>query len=204
MREIELPITQTFSVTLDEEDMKNAPLVDMGGGMLAIQLPSVVDDENQKITATARRNGGTVLYATTSIEQKLNQILLNYFMGPFKEHSERRVIFETEVLQSSSLPFNAKKELVLKVLKSEELISGKQRNKLQGHLAKIMVWRNAFAHGRIQYNNKQKCFVKYYSGSPKELILNDDFWDEVELAFRTSDTLLTEAFRAISNPAQES
>lgn len=198
MRDIELPITETFSVTVDVKELESAPLVDLGGGRVGVKLPDVVNPEGQEITAAARRNGGKILYATTSIEQKMDQLLLHYFMGPFEAHSERRVIFETEILQSSNLTFSTKKELVTKVIASESLLVGKKKNALQKYLKKIMDWRNAFAHGRIQLDSRDGCFVKHYSGSPKRLLLTDEFWDEVELGFTTCDTLLSDAFVAVN------
>jgi len=197
MREIDLPITQTFSVTIDVQSLNSAPLVDIGDGRMAVKLDSPITEENQTITNTARRNGGAILYAATSIGQKLDSILLHYFMGPFVEHSENRAMFEAEILQSSSLTFNAKKELVSKVINGENLLPGKKKNALQKYLKKIMIWRNAFAHERVCYDNKAGCFVRYHSGSPQKLLLNNEYWDEVEVAFKECDALLVSTSSAL-------
>jgi hypothetical protein len=103
MKEIVLPITQTYSITFDAAMFDPSKAVDMGNGRRAIPLGNVVDADIIATVETARRNGGKILYATTSIEQTLESILLKYFMGPFVGHDERRVMFEHEVLQSSAL-----------------------------------------------------------------------------------------------------
>jgi hypothetical protein len=146
MRDINLPMTQTYSITIDPQRLDLTKAVDMGNGRRRIPLGNIVDADIVARVETARRNGGKILYATTSIEQTLESILLNYFMGPFVRHDERRVMFEHEVLQSSALSYRTKKELVAKVINSEALLAGKEKSILQGHLSTIMEWRNAFAH----------------------------------------------------------
>ena len=100
MKEINLPINQTFSLTIDTHKLDMSNAVNMGDGSLKIPLGTIVDENISLKVETARKNGGRVLYATTSIEQTLEAILLEYFMGPFIKHEERRVMFEREILQS--------------------------------------------------------------------------------------------------------
>ncbi len=197
MRDINVPITETYSVTVDPKSLKSAPVVDLGDGQYALELPNIVDSAKQEITAIARQNGGKVLYAATSVERKVDQLLLHYFMGTFTGPSDRRVMFEAAFLQSSALQYRTKKELVAKILNSEKLLPGKKINVLQGHLKKIMLWRNAFAHGQIQYDSRDKCFVRHYSGSQKKLRLDDDYWDTVEQTFQETDAMLTESMKAL-------
>lgn len=113
MKEIKLPISQTISIPL-KPDMSKA--VDMGNGILRVPLGVVSSDDAFPALEMARRNGGNVLYATTSIEQQLERILLDYFMGPFIRHEERRVLFEREILQSTALGYNSKRALVSTII----------------------------------------------------------------------------------------
>ena len=85
MREINLPITQTVSFTFDPGALDLSKSVDVGGGRRRIDLGTIYDEKTGAMMETARRNGGKILYATTSIEQTLESMLLNYFMGPFVE-----------------------------------------------------------------------------------------------------------------------
>ena len=193
MKEINLPITQTFSITIDTRNFDMSKAVDMGNGHVSIPLGNIVDENISSIVEIARKNGGKVLYATTSIEQKLEAILLEYFMGPFIKHDDRRVMFEREILQSSALSYRAKKELVAKVINNGDLLPGNKKNVIQSYLKKIMEWRNAFAHGKIQHDSMAGCFVTYYSGELKTLSLTDEYWDEVERCFKECDAILSEA-----------
>lgn len=197
MREINLPITQTFSITVDMLNLDMSQAVDMGNGRVKVPLGTIVDGNISAVVEIARKNGGKVLYATTSIEQKLEAILLEYFMGPFIKHDDRRVMFEKEILQSSALSYRAKKELVTKIIIKDNLLPGSKKNAVQNYLKKIMEWRNAFAHGKIQHDNRAGCFVTHYSGEIKTLSLTDEYWDEVERCFKECDVLLSEAQRQL-------
>lgn len=193
MKDIELPITQTFSITIDTHNIDTSKAVQMEDGRMMVPLGNVVDTEISAITEQARQNGGKILYATTSIEQQMEGLLLRFFMGPFTGHEERRVLFEAEILQSTALSYCAKKELVAKVVNSSELLPGKKKNKLQKHMKSIMEWRNAFAHGKVQHDNLQGCFISYYSGEKKVLKLNSALWEEIETTFKECHSLLSEA-----------
>jgi hypothetical protein len=195
MRDINLPISQTVSFTFDPQGIDLSKAVDDGQGRRRVPLGTIFDDRISSLLETARRNGGKVLYATTSIEQKLESILLEYFMGPFTGHDDKRAMFEREILQSSALSYRAKKELVTKIVNASNLLEGSKKSTLQSHLKEIMEWRNAFAHGKIQHDTKMGCFIRYYSGEPKTTILSDDYWDEVEKTFKECDALLDEAKR---------
>lgn len=197
MKEIELPLTQTFSLTIDTHNLDLSNAVDIGDGRLRVPLGMVVDQEILVTTEIARRNGGKVLYATTSIEHQIEALLLRYFTGPFIQHDDRRVMFESEILQSSALSFRAKKDLLVKVINSEELLLGKKKSAVQSQLKKIMEWRNAFAHGKIQHDNIKGCFLRYYSGVSKTLRLSDDNWTEIENCYKECSGLLREALESL-------
>jgi hypothetical protein len=169
MREIELPITQTFSITIDTHNFDMSKAVKMEDGSVKVPLGNIVDAEKAVITEMARRNGGKILYTTTSIEQQLENILLRYFMGPFVKHDEKRAIFERDILQSSALTFHSKKELISKIINPNNLLHGQDKNKVQSYLRNIMDWRNAFAHGKIHYDNMAGCFINYYSWQHEDL-----------------------------------
>lgn len=190
---------QTVSLTISQQDMDPDKAVDLGNGRRGVPLGVMFDGGIASVMETARQNGAKVLYATTSIEQKVESILLEYFMGPFLGHDDRRVIFEHEVLQSSALSYKAKKDLVAKIIDYDSLLAGDKKSAAQKNLKKIMDWRNAFAHGKIQHDTKRGCFIAYYSGEPKTETLDDHYWDEVEKVFRECDNLLDESQRNLRN-----
>jgi len=193
MKNIELPITQTYSLSINPNSIDMSNAVEMDNGQLMVPFGDIINESISATTETARANGGKVLYAATSIEQQLEGLLLHYFMGPFVTHDSPRTMFEREILQSSALSYSSKKELVSKIVNGNDLLKGKKKNKLQGALKKIMEWRNAFAHGKVQHDNVKGCFIKYYSGSVKQLKLTDEFWSNLETVFKECSELVSEA-----------
>lgn len=193
MKDINLPINQTVSLTIYPRNIDMSNAVEIENGQFIVPLGDMINESISAIMEKARINGGKVLYATTSIEGQLETLLLTYFMGPFVRHEQRRVLFEREILQSSALSYSSKKELVSTIVNEHHLLQGKKKNKLQGGLKKIMEWRNAFAHGKVQHDNTQGCFIKYYSGGIRQLKLTDEFWSNLEVVFNECSELIKEA-----------
>lgn len=191
MKELDLPITQTVSVTVYKEG--SGPSLDNG------QTIPLINEAILTTMKTARKNGGVILYATTSIEQGIEKVLFRYFMGAHKGVDARRDLFEREILQSSALSFNAKKELMSKVVDKGELLAGKDKNRLQKNLKQIIQWRNGFAHGTVRHDAHKGPFLKYYSGGNQELLLTDEFWAEVETVFAECRKLLESADNALED-----
>lgn len=201
MREINLPTTQTFSMPLDVTALRSGMVRDRyNQGRTLGSL--VVNERVWSELATAKKNGGAILYATTSIEQKLESVLLNYFLGPSIRFNDQRRMFDREILKSTVLSFSAKKELVIKVINEGELLSKKNKPVIPKCLKEIMEWRNAFAHGKLIHDSKSGCVLEYYTGHSKKLHLTDEYWDEVETCFKKCNDFLDEVERQlVKNPS---
>jgi len=189
MRGINLPTTNTFSLTVQVGKNDGSTIKNITENGL-VELGNIVDADKSKDIDVARLNGGKILYATTSIEKIIEKILVRYFIGPFQGHDERRVIFENDVIQSSSFSFSFKKELIKKIVNNHDLLKGKQKNSLNSYLKLIMQWRNAFAHGNIKFNNPKGCFIEYYFGEKKQLYLTNEYWDKVETTYIDCEKIL--------------
>ena len=198
MKEIVLPTTQTFSMPLDATALKSG-MVGEGHNQGRTLGSLTVNERVWTEVATAKKNGGAILYATTAIEQKLESILLNYFLGPSISFNDQRRMFDREILKSTLLSFSAKKELVIKVINEGELLSKKNKPVIPKHLKEIMEWRNAFAHGKLIYDSKRGCVLGYYSGNNKKLHLTDEYWGEVETCFKKCNEFLDEVERKLLN-----
>ncbi|MCW9023091.1 MAG: hypothetical protein OQK73_00270 [Gammaproteobacteria bacterium] len=192
MREINLPIPNTYSLTPTIDTNRRSEWIEQQDGTYLVPLGNIVSPEKASEIEMARLNGGKILYATTSVERLVDKILIEYFMGPFQEHDEKRVLFENDVIQSSSFSYSFKKALIKRILDTHKLLKGDHKNKLNKYLKDIMIWRNAFAHGDIEYNDPKGCYIEYYSGEKKKLILSDEYWDKVEHTFSGCNSLLLE------------
>jgi len=176
MKKISLPATNTISMPIslsgkDEADEKG--MVYLGG----------VEPEDISKLSIARENGMHVMWSTVCLEKKLEEIIANFFFGKTNFPTDRRNMFVNEVLQSSSLQFSFKKNLISTIIKETEILKGKESSKIQGFLRKIMTWRNAFAHGSMTFDTKKGVLLKYYSGGHQTITLDEEFWGEVEIIF---------------------
>lgn len=188
MKKIELPAINTVSFTLNQESLGYGGIL-MPDGHQHISLGEIGKTHWENLKA-ARENGGGILWSTVCLEKIMENILLCYFMGPFKEACDKRDLFNNELLQASFLQLSAKKHLISKVASKFYSFKGKEREKLDGHLKSIIQWRNAFAHGSLVLNGTEGVILKYYSGAPKEEVLSDSFWNTVESVFKSCDELL--------------
>jgi len=187
MRNIKLPATKTIIFSLSKDEIDSGGII-MPDGLIHKSM-GAIDAKSHEELETARSNGGAVLWATSCLEQSLERIIVNYFMGPFEGPSHKRQLFENEVIKSSSFPFSFKKLIIQNISDSTSVIGGKDRSKLQSGLKKIMLWRNAFAHGQLKLDSKQGVILCYYSSGHQQKILSDAFWSELEATFEVCSEL---------------
>lgn len=192
MKHIKLPVSTTFSFSIDMQNIieDNIKVVD---GQKVIHFGKFEPAKHNEDISAIHFNGAQILYASISIEKKIENIILVYFFGPVLSMNEERDFFSYELLQSSALTFVFKKELLQKIVNKKQLLKGKRKDFLQLNMKNIIEWRNAFAHGKVNHENNIGFKLAYYSSSHKNIELNDSFWNQVEKCFNEIDALLTEA-----------
>ena len=148
----------------------------------------------------AEKNGAEILYATSSIESLIERALSKYFLGNNIRSDNRRIIFENILLQSNTLQFSHKKELLKEVLHKEDFLKGKDVNAVIQYLTNIQTWRNAFAHGtiRVLINDSPELSLDYFSGGPKSLRLDSTFFEQIEETFKRTRLLLNQLNETLS------
>jgi len=182
MKEIELPSVPKFMVSIDTKSMNTEPDIDENGNSW-FSIGTIDFGETNKLLTTVKSNGAKVLYATTWLESRLEDVLMQFFMGADENASDRSYFFKHEVLESSGFSFSFKKETCIKVISRHELLRGKDKDKFPKLLKDIMSWRNAFAHGTLGYDGSKGCFIDFYQGGQQRLHLNDEFWGQCESTF---------------------
>lgn len=194
LREINLPLQNTFSF--------DAMIRESEDGYVTLVADTRSADIGMQELNVARRNGGHIIVATTSVEAQLEKAIEVYFMGVYELADDRRHFFVTEILQTSSFTFNTKKQLLTKIVNSTEALRGKDKSRLGGSLKSIMDWRNMFAHGKLVHEAKRGCVLRYYSGQPKEQVLDEEFWTSVESEFKKALELMAKLQSSIENSSK--
>ncbi|MDP8267598.1 MAG: hypothetical protein P9L97_02605 [Candidatus Tenebribacter davisii] len=199
MKEIKIPVSNTFTVGFTAEDLKNKKYITLPNGMRGIQIGELGKTEKAQELKIARKNGSEVIWSTIKIEHTLEDIISNYMFtiepGIFKERS----FFILEIMRSDMLSFYNKKKLALKIIKKEELTSGKDRNQLEKNLADVIKLRNAFAHGSLMNDLKEGVILEYYSGNKEIIVLNDEKWEEIERLYNDTNKLLNKIYSELMN-----
>lgn len=202
MKRIKLPISTTFAMSIDMQNITedNIKVVD---GQKVIHFGTFEPAKHNDDISTIHSNGAQVLYAATSIEKKVESIILVYFFGQVLGINKERDFFSYELLQSSALTFSFKKELLQKIVSNKKLLKGKRKNSLQLNMKNIIEWRNAFAHGKVNHDNNIGFKLAYYSSSHKTIELNDPYWIQVEKCFKDTEQLLTDVENTLFQDAMK-
>ncbi len=174
MKEINLPIRSTVSISFTSADI-------VAHGPRLLGSVDVANSGNE--ISIAQSNGGKILYAATDIAQQIEDIICNYLFGASPYPSAQKNFFRNEIAQSSSFSFQFKKEILQRIINEGGFLKGKDKNQFQNNLASIMLWRNAFAHGKLKFDDKKGAVLEYYSNGNKTLELNMSFWESVEYTF---------------------
>ncbi|WP_415890791.1 hypothetical protein ACMXYV_05625 [Neptuniibacter sp. SY11_33] len=165
MREFNFPKAITLRLDLDREDKARG-------------FPSSAEVDLPII----EKNRSEILAAMITIEDRIIEAMSKYL---FKESKDKRDYFINEVIGTSDFTFSFKRKAFTRMLEQFKLLDPDGIKKLKANLNKLMLWRNAFAHGEVIHDHHDGYVLKYYSGGHQELILNDEFFEKAEETFRS-------------------
>jgi hypothetical protein len=126
-----------------------------------------------------RDRGTKVLAAALAIEDVIVQILARTI---FEEMDKHRNFAVGLIFTSDWCSFSAKRRLLLAAIERFTLLEGKAKTGLDESLSRVMRYRNAFAHGSIEFDGKSYV-LRYFESTPKVATLNDEYWEKLERAF---------------------
>lgn len=149
-------------------------------------LPPAESDFEE--AADLRKLGGRVTAAALAIEELIVGILSSTLLQEVREHKE---LVLGSILKSDWCTFSAKRKLLELAASHFQLLSGSAKSELEGNLAKVMRYRNAFAHGSL-VNNFEGHELHYFEGRPMQARLDDAYFGELERVFQAAWNQLLE------------
>lgn len=201
MKRFEPPISNSVSLIFKVDEGQT--IQDAIIGSISDQGITMCDTETMDDLAMARDNGGRVLYGTTSLEKKIEQLISSYFMSAYEYPSEKRSMFENEFIQSSSLSLSFKNGIAQKIFNESKALKGKDKASFQKRMKDVIKWRNAFAHGTVSHDTLaqggKRVMLSYYSGGNQKQKLNDDFWDDLMFIYAEANRLIDKAIDSLRN-----
>ena len=108
-----------------------------------------------KLSGTERQekpfyeNKHLILAAAQDLEIYFELIISNFFFGNENDHPLRKQLFKDLILSSEWCSFSAKRQLILHIVGQYEIFEGKEKNKYEKLVPKIITYRNAFVHGTV-------------------------------------------------------
>jgi hypothetical protein len=127
-------------------------------------------------------NKAQVLNCFGSIESYINELITNEIIGKYSSEKASQIEnFKAKILHTSWFNFNEKRKMVLDILISEEM-NKKEKEQIDNRLRKVMSYRNSLTHGTFSTDG-QISKLNYYEGSPKEQLLDDEYWGKVKSCF---------------------
>jgi hypothetical protein len=144
-------------------------------------------------------NRSAVIEGAISVEEVINEIILDYFTGI---DSEKRKLFESLILHSDWCSFSSKRKLITHIIEDRKLLETKQKEHCEKLMRAVMSYRNAFTHGHIWYD-APKYWLSYFEGSPQRRELSDEYLEKVETTLEDARQMLEKmalAFGAIGSP----
>jgi hypothetical protein len=194
MKSIKLPTSNSVKIWLPEPEL-GGQVHHLGNGTAVVPNGTNVYVDSYAVElAVARENGGKIICSTTGVEIFLEEIIKRYLFEKPVTETKKTEFFLDEILHSRFFQLSLKNELVVKIIKKENLLCEASIKKIRKSLEKIMEYRNAFAHNPVKYESDRGCLLK-------DKLLDNEYWDCVEDVFNTAKQLLSEVLSMLSDKA---
>jgi SAM-dependent MidA family methyltransferase len=106
---------------------------------------------------------GYIIYSTVEIERKIDNFIAKHFCKSKKLANQ----LKQTLLFTERLTFDAKKDVLISVLKNDYKRFIEDNPKFIANLSEIAPQRNVFAHLDVDYGAKDLTFKKYAGGELK-------------------------------------
>ncbi|GHE82991.1 hypothetical protein [Thalassotalea profundi] len=168
MKAISLPKAIPIRFYLDGEKPKSIS----SGSSLNIDLDII------------EKNTSEIISAAIMLEDRMVEAVSKILFGLSKDKKERRDFFTNEIMGTSDFSYAFKRRVFTRLLEQMNLLPVDKIKILKSGLNKVMGWRNAFAHGTVLHEHGAGYMLQYYSGGHKEVVLDDAYFENIELTIR--------------------
>ena len=101
-----------------------------------------------------------------------------------------RDFFNNHILNTNALGLENKRKLFLEMVKELKFMDGKEFANLDKLIADLIKMRNAFAHGKIMALSDSDPSISFFSGTPRNILLTEQFWSDLERDFTELDKII--------------
>ena len=118
------------------------------------------------------------------IDSMMAKIIAVYFAPA---NPQRRELFDSWIAHSSSLSFKSKFDIVIALINDESGLEIELDTKqLSDDFRRVMMFRNAFAHGRLIHHRTPDEFrIHHFHGKPESHVLDEKRFQKIENSARS-------------------
>lgn len=144
----------------------------------------------------AQENGQRVIAASVAVEKELEKVINARIAGT---PGQVNGFFAEHVLSADWFTFSAKRKLVFTIFAEFEHLTGQDKSDLEKILAKVISFRNRFAHGHFVVR-QGAVFISYFENSLREDTLDDEYWLDIEEKFNSAIKLIAKGQKSMGLP----
>jgi hypothetical protein len=135
--------------------------------------------------AAIEKNGAEIISSAIMLERRMVASIASILFERSEETNTKKEFFTGEILETSDFSFAFKRRVFTRLLEQFQLVEPETIKSLKAGLNKVMLWRNAFAHGQIVTDLDGRFVLSFYSGGHQDLDLTDEFFEKVESTIRS-------------------
>ncbi|PII15863.1 hypothetical protein CR920_08675 [Stenotrophomonas indicatrix] len=142
------------------------------------------ESEFEQALATIEKNRSELITAVVLLEDRMIEAVGTLLFRTHTSGDLEREFFTKEIMGTSDFSFAFKRRVFTRLLEQTKALDATKIQTIKAALSNVMVWRNAFAHGKVLHELNGGFLLQYYSGGHQELVLDDVLFEKVETTVR--------------------
>ena len=140
-------------------------------------------EESAVTEEVVRHNMHEVMRCSLSIDALMATFISKFFEPKIET---RRTLFDDWIVHSSAVTYKTKFDILVAAVKSEQKLSEKiDLKKIDEHFMRVMMFRNAFAHGKLMRDEPGGSFtIHHFRGQPEQHDLDEKRFKKLENSCR--------------------
>ena len=145
--------------------------------------PGQLVADGAELRETIHHNMQEIMRCALDIDNHLAEIISFYFRPADQARAD---LFQNWIAHSSSLSFKSKFDIVMAILDTEENLRPEcELKKLTEHFRRVMMFRNAFAHGKLVRHRPENTFrIHHFHGKPESHEIDEARIKKIETSCR--------------------
>lgn len=134
----------------------------------------------EQALATIEKNRSELITAVALREARMIEAFGTLLFRTHTSGAFEREFFTKEIMGTSDFSSAFKRRVFTRLLEQTKALDATEIQTIKAAPSNVMVWRNAFAHGKVLHELSGGFLLQYHSGGHQEPVLDDVFFEKVE------------------------